>query len=97
MYPFVFLCGVITRSYLSSLILQLCNIIVCLFPKLSFDIRLRMIYALLGLVIFIVVNSYFLRVLWLALFGAYLSGWREKHISIRENDFYLLVNNSNLR
>ena len=40
MYPIVCLCGVITRSYLSSLIIQLCNIIVCLFPTLSLDIRL---------------------------------------------------------
>ena len=49
MYPIVFLCGVITRSYLFSLIKQLCNIIVCLFPKLSLDIRFRMMDAILGL------------------------------------------------
>ena len=56
MYPIVCLCGVITRSYISSLIKQLCNIIVRLFPKLSFDIRFRMMDAILGLVIFSVLN-----------------------------------------
>ena len=49
MYPNVCLCGVITRSYLSSLIKQLCIMIACLFLKLSLDIRLRMIDAILGL------------------------------------------------
>ena len=39
MYPIDCLCAVITRSNLSSLIKQLCIIIVCLFPKLSLDIR----------------------------------------------------------
>ena len=39
MYPIVCLCGVVTRSYFLSLIIQLCNTIVCLFPKFSFDIR----------------------------------------------------------
>ena len=51
MYPIVCLCGVITRSHLSSLIKRLCNIIVCLFPNLSLDIRFRMMDAILGLVI----------------------------------------------
>ena len=51
MYPIVCLCGVITMSYLSSLIKRLCNIIVCLFPNLSLDIRFRMMDAILGLVI----------------------------------------------
>ena len=45
------LCGVITRSFFSSLIKQLCFLIVCLFPKLSLDIRLRMMDAKSGLVI----------------------------------------------
>ena len=49
LYPIVCLCGVITRLYLSLLIIQLCNIIVCLFPKLSLDIRFRMMIAILGL------------------------------------------------
>ena len=40
--PIVCLCDVITRSYFSSLIKQLCIMIVCLFPKLSLDIRFRM-------------------------------------------------------
>ena len=51
MYPIVCLCDVITRSYLSSLIKQLFIIIVCLFPKLSLDIRSRMMGAKFGLVI----------------------------------------------
>ena len=46
----------VTRSYFSWLILQLCNIIVCLFPKLSLDIRFRMMNAILGLVISSVLN-----------------------------------------
>ena len=41
-YPIVCLCGVITRSYVSLFISQLCNTIVCLFPKLFSDIRFRM-------------------------------------------------------
>ena len=51
MYPTDCLCGVLTRSFLSSLIKQLCIMIVCLFPKLSLDIRLRMMVAKSGLVI----------------------------------------------
>ena len=51
MYPTDCLCGVITRWYLSSLIKQLCIMIVCLFPKLSLDIRFRMMDAKSGLVI----------------------------------------------
>ena len=54
--PIVCLCGVITRSYFSLFISQLCNMIVCLFPRLSSDIRLRMTDAILGLVIFNVLN-----------------------------------------
>ena len=56
MYPIVCLCGVITMSYLSSLIKHLCNINVCLFPKLSLDIRFGMMNAILGLVISSVLN-----------------------------------------
>ena len=41
-YPFVCLCGVITRLYLSFLIKQLYKTIVCLLPRLSLDIRYRM-------------------------------------------------------
>ena len=44
-YLIVCLCGAITRWYLSSLIMQFCNTIVCLFPKLSVDIRFRMMDA----------------------------------------------------
>ena len=51
MYPIVCLCVVITRPYFLSLIKQLCIIFVCLFPKLSLDIRFRMMDAILGLVI----------------------------------------------
>ena len=51
MYPIVCLCGVITRSYVSLFILQLCSTIVCLFPKLFSDIRFRMRGARLLLVI----------------------------------------------
>ena len=51
MYPTDCLCDVITRSYLSSLIKQLCIMIVRLFPKLSLDIRFRMMGAKSGLVI----------------------------------------------
>ena len=51
-YPTDCLCGVITRSNLSSLFKQLCITIVCLFPKLSLDIRFRMMDAKPGLVIF---------------------------------------------
>ena len=35
---------------------QLCNMIVCLFPRLSSDTRFRMMDAILGLVIFNVLN-----------------------------------------
>ena len=35
---------------------QLCNMIVCLFPRLSSDTRFRMTDAILGLVIFNVLN-----------------------------------------
>ena len=51
MYPIVCLCGVITRSYFLWLILQLCNIIDCLIPKFSLDIRFRMRKVILRLVI----------------------------------------------
>ena len=60
-YSIVCLCGVITRSYLSLLIIQLCNIIVCLFPKMSLDIKFRMMDAILGLVNSSVLNCYFLQ------------------------------------
>ena len=52
-YPIVCLCGVITRSYASLFISQLCSTIVCLFPKLFSDIRFRMKGARFFLVIFI--------------------------------------------
>ena len=52
-YPIVCLCRVITRSYASLLISQLCSTIVCLFPKLFSDIRFRMKDARLLLVILI--------------------------------------------
>ena len=45
-YPLVCLCNVITRSYLLILNKQLCDMIVCLLPKLSFDIRFRMMDAI---------------------------------------------------
>ena len=56
MYPIVCLCGVTMRSYFLWLILHLCNIIICLFPKLSLDIRFRMMKAIMGLVISSVLN-----------------------------------------
>ena len=51
MYPIVCLCDVITRSYFLSLIKQLCIMIVCLFPKLSLDIRFTMMDAIFGLMV----------------------------------------------
>ena len=56
MYNIVCLCGVTKRSYFSSLIIQLFSIIVCLFPKLSLDIRFRIVNARLGLAISNVLN-----------------------------------------
>ena len=47
-YPIVCQCGVITRSYLSFSIKQLCNTIVCFLPRLSLDIRFRMRDAIFG-------------------------------------------------
>ena len=47
-YPIICLCGVITKSYLSFLIKQLCNTIVCLLPRLYLDIRFRMMNAVFG-------------------------------------------------
>ena len=52
-YLIVCLCGVITRSYASLFISQLCSTIVCLFPNLFSDIRFRMKGARLLLVILI--------------------------------------------
>ena len=55
------MCGVITRSYFSLVISQLCSMIVCLISKLSNigwvtyrigDIRFRMTDPIFGLVIF---------------------------------------------
>ena len=40
-YSIVCSFGVITRSYVSLFISQLCNTIVCLFPKLFSDIKFR--------------------------------------------------------
>ena len=51
-YPIDCLCGVITRTYFSLFISHLCRMIFCLFPKLSSDIRFRMMDAIFGLVIF---------------------------------------------
>ena len=56
MYHIVYLCGVITRSFFSSLIKQLCSIFVRLFTKLSLEIRFRMMDAILGLVTSNVLN-----------------------------------------
>ena len=47
-YPIVWLCGVSTISYLSFLIKQLCNMIVCLLPRLSLDTRFRIMGAIIG-------------------------------------------------
>ena len=47
-YPIGCLYGVITRSYLSFLIKQLCNTIVCFLPRLSLDISFRMTDAIFG-------------------------------------------------
>ena len=47
-YFFVCLCGVITRSYLSFLVKQLFNTNVCLLPRLSLDIRSKMMDAIFG-------------------------------------------------
>ena len=55
-HPIDCLCGVITRSYFSLFISQLCNMNICLFPKLSSDIGFRMKDAKLGLVIFNILN-----------------------------------------
>ena len=51
-YPIVCLCDLITRSHLSFLIKQLCNTIVCLLPRLSLDIRFRMMGAIFELEVF---------------------------------------------
>ena len=51
MYSIVCLFGAIW-----SLIKQLCIMIVCLFPKISLDIRFRMMAAIFGLMIFNVLN-----------------------------------------
>ena len=56
LFPIVCLCGVIRRSYLSSLVINLCSIIVCLFPKLSLDTRFRMTDSRLGLLFFNVLS-----------------------------------------
>ena len=66
MYPIVCLCGLTTRLYLSSLTIQLCNIIVCLFPKLSLDVRFGMMDARLRLVVSNALNCWFLQFLRLA-------------------------------
>ena len=42
MYPTVYVCGVITRSYFWLSISQLCKTSVCLFPKFLNEIRFRM-------------------------------------------------------
>ena len=82
-YPTDCLCGAIRRSYL-SLVKKLCVMIVCLFPKLSLDIRFRMMGAKSGLVV-------------VSLTWVVLLGWREKRQSVLENDLYFLVTNSKLR
>ena len=78
MHPLVCLCGVITRSYRSSLIKRLCNIIVCLFPKLSLDIRFRMMDAILGLIISNVLSCWFLRFLVVSLTWVVFVGLERK-------------------
>ena len=50
-YSTVCLCGVIKSSYFLSLIKQLCIKIFCLFPKLSLDVRFKMMDAIHGLMI----------------------------------------------
>ena len=55
-YSIVCVCGVITRSYFLLFISQLCSMIVCLFPELSSDIKFKLTDAILGLVIFNVLN-----------------------------------------
>ena len=70
---------------------QLCFLIVCLFPKLSPDIKFRMMDAIFGLMISNVLNCYFLRLFVVSLFWVVLLGWREKRISIPKKDFYFLV------
>ena len=47
-YPLVCLCGVNTRSYLLFFIKQLCSTISCLLPRLTLDIRFRIIDAIFG-------------------------------------------------
>ena len=90
-YPIVCLCGVITRSYFSLLISQLCNTIVCLFPKLFSDIRFRMMDARSFLVVLISYTVSPYGFLGLAYFWSCIQGWREKYISIPENDCYFFV------
>ena len=51
-YPIDCVCGVITRSYFLLFISQLSSLNVCLFPKLSSDIRFRMTDAIFGFVIY---------------------------------------------
>ena len=68
-YLFIFFLKITTRDVFISLvwsdceviffvvfISELCNMIVCLFPRLSSDTRFRMMDAILGLVIFNVLN-----------------------------------------
>ena len=45
-YPTDCLCEVITRSYFSLFMSQLCHMIVCLFPKLSSEISFKITDAL---------------------------------------------------
>ena len=55
-YPIFCLCCVVTRWYLSFLMKQLTNTIVCLLPRLSLDIRFRMMKAKFGLEVSIFLN-----------------------------------------
>ena len=50
------LCCVVTRSYLLFLMKQLFNKIVCLLPRLSLDIRFRMMKAIFGFKVSIFLN-----------------------------------------
>ena len=64
--------------------------IICLLPRLSLDLRFRMMGALLGRKISIFLNCLFLRLLYgyrdLGHRVSWLTGWRQ-NMSIRENDF----------
>ena len=70
--------------------------IVCLFPKLSLDIRLRMIDAKSGLII-LMPQSLVLTIFVVSLIWVVYLDWREKRILIPKNDVYFFVTNFKLR